>query len=77
MGLSSNGRPSVLDYIAVATVSLIGFLFHGLIGAGIAGVLLLIVFAAVEYLVIIPAQKVEAIERDIMDEDPPDKDESG
>lgn len=75
MGLSSNGRPSVLDYFAVAIVSAIGFLFHGLIGAGIAGALLLLVFAAVEWLVMIPAEKVEAIEQEIMD-DPPD-DESG
>lgn len=76
MGLSSNGRPSVLDYISVVIASLIGFLIHGLIGAGIAGLILLILFAGVEYLVMIPAEKVEEVEEDIL-EDPPDKDESG
>lgn len=77
MGLSSNGRPSVLDYVAIVVVSLLGYYFHGAIGAVIGGGLLLAVFVAVEYLVIIPAQRVQAIEDEIMDEDPPDKDESG
>lgn len=73
MGLSSNGRPTVLDLSAIVVVSTLGYYFHGLIGTVIGGGLLFALFVAIEYLVIIPAQKVEAIESEIMDEDPPDK----
>jgi len=76
MGLTSGGRPTVLDLTALVLFTLLGYGWIGMIGAVIFGGSLLSLFVVLEWYILRPAEQLEEFEKRITDlED--EKDEGG